>query len=597
MTKLLKFSLAPLLALVIFVLVFQVWKIDLRLPAFSYNNDALFHLFLNKNIVDTGWFVDNQNIGLPNFGEIFNIYDFPLQLEMLQILIIKFFVCFSDNPFLISNCFFITSFALIALSSFVVFRSFNIGFLTAAVFSVLYAFLPYHFMRNSGHLFLSNYAIVPLAIMVGMWIADNKLVIISTNKNGQYSISPNRLFFVAVLVSILIAISGVYYAYYSIVIFIFAWVLRVINSENFFGKNCAVAFVLCGLIFAVLLCLYLPTFFYHIDHGFNPHVSGRSARDSELFGLRIINLLLPVDNHYLGYFANFTGFFRDVVSNEWERNSESLGLIGSFGFVFLLLWMIGKSYASDKNSIFSKTIKRLALQKDEQNLLSKLAALNLLSVFFATSGGLVMLVSTTVPILRSHARFCVFIAFISLFAVAIIFDKIVARKNKFAAAFCLLVVLTFGILDQVGRVSSSTMQSVQMKYKFINDSSFISEIEKSLPPSAMVFVLPIYGFPEEDGDNYGSLTAYIHSRNLRWSYPAIAGRESSVWQKKLKNLEFKEFIEALKQQGFAGVYLDRSQYSSSYSDKKLSELERQFKSVATAPMMVSKNSNLVFFKI
>jgi phosphoglycerol transferase len=603
MTKILKnifqYSAASILSLLIFAILFQIWKTDFSLPIFSYNNDSLFYIFVIKNIIDTGWFFSNPSIGLPHFTEIFSIYDFPIQADLFQILIIKFFTYFSDNPFLIANCFFILTFALISGASFIVLRSFQISIFTAIVISVLYTFLPYHFVRNIRHLFLSNYMLVPFAVMVGIWIASDKISVAAINKKGQYCFSLNKLFLISAVICALIAISGVYYAYYSCVIFSFAWILRGLKKENFFDKNSLAAIVLCAVIFAILSHLYLPTSIYQLKHGFNGEVVGRGAGESEFYGLRIINLLLPVSNHYLNYFSNLTNHFKEIVSSESERISESLGFIASTGFLFLILWLVGKNFEQE-NSFLKKTIKKFSLKKNEQNLISNLAALNILSVIFATSGGLVMLFSLAFPLIRSHARFCVFIAFISLFLVAIIFDKIIEKKlfgKKLLVQILLFVIMVFGVLDQVGVVSNLTAQSDSMKNRFDNDRNFIAKIENSQPAQTMIFVLPSYGFPEEANDNYNSLIAYIHSKNLRWSYPAIRGRESSKWQKKIVNQDFETFIAAIKKEGFKGIYLDRLQYFENYGGKKLVTLEQNLRSIAVKPVMVSQNAQLVFFEI
>ncbi len=589
------YLLAPTLSLIIFALFFQIWKIDLALPAFSYSNDGLFYIFITKNMVDTGWFSQNANIGLPHFSEIFNLYDFPLQAEMLQILIIKFLTYFSSNPFLIANCFFILTFPLIAATAFIVLRSFKISIFTATIISILYAFLPYHFARNVWHLFLSNYMVVPLAVMVGMWIASDKISVVSLNKKKQYCLSPNKYFLISGAICALIAVSGLYYAYYSMIIFIFAWILCGLKKENFFDKNSFAVPALCGIIFAVISYLYLPTLLYQMQHGVNSSVANRGALHSEGFGLRIINLLLPVANHYIDYFANLTSYFEIMVSDEQERGSENLGILASSGFFFLILWLMAKNF-DQENSFLKKTIKKLSLKKDEQNLISNLAALNILIVLFATAGGLVMLISITFPLIRSHARVCVFIAFISFFLVAIILDKIIERKKLFAQ-IAVIVIAVLALFDQVGVVSSASVQSEMMKNKFANDRNFIEKIENSLPKQAMIFVLPSFPFPEKDGDDYGSLIAYIHSKNLRWSYPAMAGRESSKWQEKVVKQDFKEFIASIKQAGFRGVYLDRSQYLITHGSDKLTILERNLRSQAGGPIIVSQNARLVFFEI
>ena len=72
------FLAAPALALIIFAILFQLWKIDLSQPIFSYDQDALFSVFQAKIIIDEGWFFESDKIGLPHDKEKFYSHDFPM---------------------------------------------------------------------------------------------------------------------------------------------------------------------------------------------------------------------------------------------------------------------------------------------------------------------------------------------------------------------------------------------------------------------------------------------------------------------------------------------------------------------------------------
>lgn len=125
--KIFPYFLAPLLSLITFCLIFQIWKVDLTIPAFSYGSDGFFSIFIIKNIISSGGFACSDNIGLPHLTERFCIYDFPMQSDMFHMLIVKFFTYFTDNVFLVANLFFITSFMLISATSFVVLRHFKLA--------------------------------------------------------------------------------------------------------------------------------------------------------------------------------------------------------------------------------------------------------------------------------------------------------------------------------------------------------------------------------------------------------------------------------------------------------------------------------------
>lgn len=522
-----------------------------------------------------------------------------MESDMFHILIVKFFTYFTDNPFLVANLFFITTFMMISTTSFIVLRHFQISIITALSISVLYAFMPYHFERNVSHLFLSNYMEIPFSVMVALWIASDKIKIFGINSKQQYCIHANKFFFIALLISVFAAGNNIYYAYYSCITFIFAWLIHALKKGSFFDGTGFEVMILCFSTFISLLYLYLPTLFYQLQHGFNSYIAGRDISSSETFGLKIIDLFMPVANHYISYFSNLRLSFNFAVNAGAERASESLGFIGSVGFLFLLIWLVGKNFLQE-NSFVNKTIKKISLNKKEQDLISDLAGINILSVLFSTVGGLAMFIAIPFPTLRSHARFAIFIAFISLFLVAIIFDKMIEKKlfgKKIYAQIIFVFVMIVALFDQSGKVSAETIQTQSMKDKYYSDRDFIEAIENSIPAKSQIFILPNFGFPENTDDDYRSIIAYAHSKNLRWSYPTVNGRESFFWQEKAVGSTFDEFIKTIKSAGFVGVYIDKEQYLQKNNTKKLMSLESGLRLLSKAPALISKNKNLVFYQI
>lgn len=588
---------APVLALVMFVVVFRLWEVDLTIPSFGYDTDAVLFLFYIKSVVDNGWIFINQYVGVPHLTEPFAIYDFPIQSDIFNIAIFKLFSLFTSNSALIANLFFILTFALVAATSFAVLRTFKISVFTATVSSVIYAFLPYHILRGVWHLFLSNYMIVPLSVMVGLWISSDKIKVFGVNSRGQYAILWNKFFFISLAVAIFAATNGVYYAYYSCMIFIFAWFMRAFKQGKFLDKNTLEPLLLCGASFLTLAILFLPTFVYQMSHGINPAVGGRAVAQSEYYALHPIDLLLPVAGHFIDSFAAFRDNFNFLVDSGAERASSSLGFLLSFGFLSLLMWLIGKNF-SQENSIIGRTIKRFSLDKNEQNLISDLAVLNLLSLLFACVGGLVMFVSVSVPSIRSHVRFCIFIAFFALFFLSIIFDKIIASKSagkKIYVQIALIILMILAAYDQVGRNLVNYAHDRGSKEKYFSDRDFVAQIEQELPPRSMIFMLPFSKFPETDF--YQKLVGYVNSKELRWSYPAIVNRESYNWQLRVMGLDFESFIAELKKVGFVGIYIDRPQYREDLGSKKLQEMEERLKALGKVKPLASRNKQLVFFRI
>ena len=145
----------------------QLWRLDITSPL-CYNGDAMQHLMFTKGFIENGWYLRNPMLGAPFEMEM---YEFPAA-DTLPGLIIKFLGLFSHDPALVTNVFFLLTFPLASLCAFFACRQIGIRTGPAMLSSVLYAFLPYHFFRNTSHLYLSAYFVAPLAVLVAWWVAS-----------------------------------------------------------------------------------------------------------------------------------------------------------------------------------------------------------------------------------------------------------------------------------------------------------------------------------------------------------------------------------------------------------------------------------------
>ena len=84
-----------------------------------------------------------------------------------------------------------------------------------------------------------------------------------------------------------------------------------------------------------------PSLAYSARHGANDAAVTRSADESELFGLKLTQLLLPVDGHRLEPLARRSLHYELTTltpANAFE-SGQTLGLIGDIGF-FALLFLL-----------------------------------------------------------------------------------------------------------------------------------------------------------------------------------------------------------------------------------------------------------------
>src|SRR5215470_13055438 len=183
---------AVVLCVLILGVFYHIGRADLRVP-FFYSGDSIFYSMFIRTTLDNGWYWHNPSLGAPGRLEMF---DFP-GLDNAVAFPILLLSVFTHNAMLVLNLFYLLTFPLVTIASFYVLRQFNLSFAHALACSLLYAFLPYHFMRNETHFLLSAYYVVPLAVLVLLWTSGEQL-------------SPRtRKFAVAVVICVLLGSSGI----------------------------------------------------------------------------------------------------------------------------------------------------------------------------------------------------------------------------------------------------------------------------------------------------------------------------------------------------------------------------------------------------
>jgi hypothetical protein len=148
-----------------------------------------------------------------------------------------------------------------------------------------------------------------------------------------------------------------------------------------------------------------------------------------------------------------------------------------------------------------------------------------------------------------------------------------------------------GILDQ-------TPEHIDLNRKIENhykqDARFIHDIEALMPKNAMIFQLPFIPFPEYPAPvrmlDYDHFRAYLHSKTLRWSYGAMKGRETILWQEIAAAKPADEFLDNISLKGFSGIYLDRFGYPDNGAD-----LEAKFSALLNRQPLISPDKRLLFF--
>ena len=548
-----------------------LYNAQLDIPLSYSGQDDYTTLSNSKTIENTGWIFKNPNLGAP-FG--MEYYDYPsFFLNNFDNLILKVLVLFTNSPVVAVNLQFLLLFPLIAIISYLTMRTLDINNIIAILCSLTFAFSPYIYIRGMLHMTLSTYEFVPLSILICLWILldDNFFLI-----NRKFFLYKKNIY--ALIFLILIANNGMaYYPYFTCFFILISGITSAINKKNIQRIFASLTQVL--LITIIIMIELLPVMFYLWKEGINSSAIIRSGGEGEIYGLKIIQLFLPLFSHGNGYLEEIINGYRNNAPFVNENISSYLGLVGIVGFI-ILVFMI---YYNKSNSELISKLKALSI-------------LNISAILLATIGGVGSIICFFITTkIRGYNRISIFIMYICILAVAYVlnflYEKVLNRK---IFVIVIIMIFSFAIWEQF---SNGPISYELNKLNYESDKAFIKKVENSVPLDAMIFQLPYHQYPEGGSVNnmtdYQLLTGYLHSDNLRWSYGGIKGRKADMWNKMISELDTKTMIKALSIAGFEGIYIDRR----AYTDKAFSELVNEIMEVLNESPIISNNGNLVFLNM
>jgi len=568
----------------------KLWRADLGLPLrYSPVDDTKFYLALVKNIIGGGWWPHNPSLGAP-YGS--QLLDFPQGADNLNLALIWLLGRFTANPALVTNLFYLATFALASASCFVVFRALGVSRPSAAVGGALFSLLAYHFFRGESHLLLSAYYAVPLSGYVFLRLLEGHGLFARRASGARALRWASGRTLATVSVCAVIGSENLYYATFAAVMLIGAVVAAAIMRR--WGA------ALSGLTAAALIALALgvnlaPSLLYQAAHGANAQVV-RSAAQDEAHGLKLTNLVLPPPHARIGALSRASATYDNAVSPGYcEACYASLGTVGTVGFGWLALSALA-ALVGAAGALGAGPLVRRA------------SAGVLIAFAVATLGGLSSLLEFFVtPDIRGWNRMSVFIAFFSLLAVSLLLDLLgrrllPRRRGRALWAGVLVLVLAFGALDQTSDYFVPDYRTDAAEYH--SDGAFVHAIQARLPAGAALFQLPYVPYPEgypatidnnlvtSFATSYEQLRGYLHSTTLRWSYGAMKGR-SQDWAAQLAAKPAQLVLPAAVSAGFDGLWVELAGYSA----KRARLLGGELTALTGQAPMVSAARDLWFFDL
>jgi len=432
-----------------------------------------------------------------------------------------------------SNVALLSAHLLAAGSFYFVCRRLRYDTIVSALGAALFSLSPYAFARGLDHLALCFYWHVPLGLLVVWWCLARAPLL---NDRG-------RLIF-CLCVSVLHGIQNPYYAAVFCQFLVGASFCCAVLRRPF--SRTLLPLGLAAIVVVITVAMDGASLLYRFSNGPNFAVLQRRYRELELFALKPVELLLPLQH-------------RELAIRGWAHNSYEAQtfFVGEPWSVYLGILAI-----SSLTALFYLGARAIALKRPHQvpSFFWYILWLLLYSVVGGINGWLGL---SGFVFLRATNRYSIVIMALLLFFLVQRLTLITRPwpwSRKLLVALCLLVI---GVWDQTPAVSEQGIGRVRDKMEA--DHQLVATMESKLPHGAMVFQLPVMAYPESPSihrmTDYHEFRPYLHSSFLRYSYGSDKGRPREQWQTEVEHFTPLGMVSALERYGFAALLIARSGYA------------------------------------
>lgn len=574
---------ASTLSLLLAAIVLQLWDASLHIP-FLFGGDSTASLVDIKAVVRDGWLGINDQLGAP-YGQV--RYDHAGVFgEATQLMIIRLLAIPMSDPAAILNVYFLLGYPLITVSAYAVLRMLGIDRPVAAAAAVIFAMLPYRILRGPTHLMLSAYYAVPLGCLLILGLLGRfDLFRRRAGATGWRTWLSGRTA-LTVGLALFVGLSDAYYALFTVVIAGAVGLLAAVARSDW--RRLVATAVVAGTVIAGMLVAQAPVLIYNLGHEANDAVAERVPWESELYGLRITSLVLPLPDHRLQGLADLSNRYYDQTQLNGEGSSAALGLLMTLGLIGAL-------------AVFSSSGVGRRIVTARGRLARDAGAAALLTILIGTVSGVSALIAYLgdSPI-RGWNRISVFIGFFALVALAAALSG--ARQRWFGQGRMLgvglgiLLALTcFAAWDQTPAKSAFPYEAVKAGWQ--NDARFGAAVTQALPAGSKILQLPYVPYPEFPPRgrmvDYDHFKGYLHADTMQWSYGAMKGRYPDDWGAFTEGVPTEELVDAAAASGFRAIYVDRWGYDDDGA-QIVAELEQ---AIGSPPVVTSGDGRLVLFDL
>lgn len=436
----------------------------------------------------------------------------------------------------------------------------------AFVAALAFGLAPFIFAQSPFHITTEYVWHVPLFLPIWRWVATEPGIV-----------PGSRRFWYAVAVGFIAGLQSPYWTNILCQLTLLGAAVMYWRHRSRPALMSALAVI--GAAAAAFFLMNLDTWTYRLANGANSGALSREYKWLEIYGLKLVDLVVPPVTHHCPGFARFAVAHRigDPASgippaSPLQDEGSYLGIVGLLALGWLAWTAVSDAAKGKANDI-------------------PLAAWQVLWIVLCfTTGGLNAILGIFgLTLFRTGQRYSIVILAIALLYAA---QRLSAWRKSCAgrtapdvmwigtltAAATLCIVILW---DQVPRAPSAE-HTAFIARQVGSDRDFTAKMEAAIPEGGTVFQLPVMDFPESPLPgipSYDHFRPYLYSTHLRFSFGSMKGRERERWQHDLqkmlvagaavdqeaKKIRFdpsnvRRAVDELQKRGFQAIYVNRNAF-------------------------------------
>lgn len=520
------------------------------------------------------------------FGYPFGMRPFPYfpNTDLTQRTLATAIQLFTGDRFLSVNLVWVLSFPLTALAALWVIRLAGANRLLAPCLAVSFSFVPYHIFRGMEHIYLAAMWAVPLAIGLG--------VLTGTGKVPEFTSASWHRRSALVALCLVVAWSGIYYAFFACLILISAWIWLAARGES--RRTLIQSAIPFALVSGAVMVVLIGAAIANAADPPTTMVASRQPSESALYSGNLAFALTPSPLTQVPLLGGLTAHFDAYVQPDIEGHGY-----GQFGSVVSTLSAITLVIGIVLLSRRRRTEKGLKVSNHHPPLSLYLAMLAAALLFFVPWSTNFLFALLITPEIRSWDRLLPTILLLLMVGAVSAMRTLVPRVSYGWNAAMALVLVGLTLLDGVAPYSGVIRSHFQREQHRVRMATVYAErVNGSVPKRCGVLQLPYVPFPEKAmriagmADYEHFLVALTNPRK-QWSYGGVKYTTASEWAHVLSDQLTYSSVRSLVEGGFCGVHLDRI----GYAEARAASLAESVERLLGPPMAEGHGRRWLFFAL